>query len=375
MSYRGAVLETEPEGYWRVGEPRGTIAMEESFGLHGLYVGGPTLGVPGLVDDADSAIEFETGRSFTLSGPIAHGGEFSVSCVIALPPADPSFNFVYLMQSGTWAGANSYVLGFGNYDGSYVAKFLVSNGVTYPEAFTPDITGGEGSRHHLVGTYDGLTISVWLDGVKGTDATIVGVVVPPTHFATGFAVQPQPVDEFALWDRVLTPTEIATLAAEMAPSSETIQAGPFVDALGKIIVELRSDSAFATWCGSRVRGEEPAPRTESYDGDVHGAGEYKRFAVVSTLATFREPRVPIQRTTLAINVYGTSPKDAMTGYGLASDALHRRGVRMAGSEPNRLGIWNSYDDSGGTPERDPQTGQPFVTFVVHLNAADQSVAA
>jgi hypothetical protein len=142
-----------------------------------------------------------------------------------------------------------------------------------------------------------------------------------------------------------------------------------IDALGKVLIELRDDTAFATWHEGRVRGEEPSP------GDAKGPGEYIRFVVISTLATPRERRVPVQRPTYAINVFGVSPKDAMDGYRLASDVLHRRGVRMAGTGSNRIGIWKSFDDSGANPERDPKTGQPFVTFVVSLTATDQSVAA
>ena len=147
-----------------------------------------------------------------------------------------------------------------------------------------------------------------------------------------------------------------------------------IDALGKLLIELRDDSAFGAWHSGRVRGEEAAPATATYAGDARGPGDYIRYVVITTLATPRERRVPIQRPTYAVNVFGTSPKDAMDGYRLGSDVVHRRGVRMAGTHPSRLGIWNSYDDSGGTPARDPETGQPFVTFVVHLNATDQSVA-
>ncbi len=142
-----------------------------------------------------------------------------------------------------------------------------------------------------------------------------------------------------------------------------------IDPLGKVLIELRDDLAFSLWHEGRVRGEEAAP------GDARGPGEYQRFVVIATLATPRERRVPIQRSTYAVNVFGISPKDAMAGYVLASDVIHRAGVRMAGTGANRIGIWNSFDDSGGTAERDPQTGQPFVTFVVSLIATDQSVAA
>jgi hypothetical protein len=148
-----------------------------------------------------------------------------------------------------------------------------------------------------------------------------------------------------------------------------------IDALGKLLIELRDDAPFAAWHGDRVRGEEPAPPTRTYDGDARGAAEYIRFVVITTLATPRDRRVPIQRPTYAINIFGLDPKDAMAGYVLASDAIHRAGVRMEGTGNNRLGIWNSFDDSGATPAKDPETGQAFVTFVVYLIATDQSVAA
>lgn len=148
-----------------------------------------------------------------------------------------------------------------------------------------------------------------------------------------------------------------------------------IDALGKLLVELRDDTPFYAWHEGRVRGEEAAPKTASYDGDAHGPGEYRRFVVISALGAIREPRVPVQRATFAVNVFGVDPKDAMAGYVLASDAIHRAGVRMEGTGSTRIGIWNSWDDTGGSPERDPQTGQPFVTFIVRIIATDQSVAA
>lgn len=148
-----------------------------------------------------------------------------------------------------------------------------------------------------------------------------------------------------------------------------------IDALGKLLIELRDDAVFSAWHNDRVRGEEAKPKTDTDAGDARGPGNYVRFVVISTLSTPPERRVPIQRSRFAVNVFGLSPKDALAGYALASDVVHRAGVRMAGSGASRIGIWNSFDDSGGTPEHDPETGQPFVTFIVYLIATDQSVAA
>lgn len=148
-----------------------------------------------------------------------------------------------------------------------------------------------------------------------------------------------------------------------------------IDALGKLLIELRDDVAFGLWHDDRVRGEMPAPATATYAGDVRGPGKFVRFVVISTLATPRDRRLPIQRPRFAVKVYGTDPQDAMAGYVLASDAIHRLGMRMAGTGAGRIGIWQSWDEDGAAPELDPETKQPFVTFVVALIATDQSVAA
>src|SRR4029078_5252092 len=151
-----------------------------------------------------------------------------------------------------------------------------------------------------------------------------------------------------------------------------------IDLSGKILIEIRDDAGVSAWLGAdatRVRVQEAKPATEADEGDVRESGSFVRFIVISPLSTPRDRRVPIQRPTYAINVFGLSPKDAMAGYVEVSDALHRGGVRMVGSGASRAGIWNSWDDSGATPEADPDTGQPFVTLVASFIATDQSVAS
>jgi hypothetical protein len=58
--YRETVLAASPVGYWRLGEPSGTTAEDETSGNHDLtYTGSPTLGEPGaLVGDPDTAVTF-----------------------------------------------------------------------------------------------------------------------------------------------------------------------------------------------------------------------------------------------------------------------------------------------------------------------------
>lgn len=63
-TYAQTFLAMSPAGYFRLGEPSGTSAADLGSGAHtGTYVNGPTLGVAGLVTDADTAVTFASASS------------------------------------------------------------------------------------------------------------------------------------------------------------------------------------------------------------------------------------------------------------------------------------------------------------------------
>jgi hypothetical protein len=68
--YASTVLADHPLGYWRLGESSGTTAFDSSGNGHnGTYVGGVTLGVPGLIGNGDP----DTAASFSGSGHVDLG--------------------------------------------------------------------------------------------------------------------------------------------------------------------------------------------------------------------------------------------------------------------------------------------------------------
>lgn len=135
------------------------------------------------------------------------------------------------------------------------------------------------------------------------------------------------------------------------------------DPLGKLLTDIRDDTAVGTWT-DRIRGGRPGPK------DARGEGEYLRFVVITALGTVREKRAPVQYPRFDVACYGTSDQDAMTGYGLVSDAIHAVGPRLATGG----GIYQTFDESGGTPDLDPDTRQPVVRFIVEMVATTQAVA-
>lgn len=89
-SYASEALADDPLAYWRLGEASGTSMLDSSGnGFDGAYVGGtPTLGVPGLVEDSDTAATF-TGPSGGPRGEAAvtggTTGAHSVEAVFTTP--------------------------------------------------------------------------------------------------------------------------------------------------------------------------------------------------------------------------------------------------------------------------------------------------
>ncbi|MGF1665693.1 MAG: LamG-like jellyroll fold domain-containing protein, partial [Acidimicrobiia bacterium] len=58
-SYEAGVIADGADAYWRLGESGGSLADDRIGLVDGTYLGGPTLGVPGLVSGANTAVSFD----------------------------------------------------------------------------------------------------------------------------------------------------------------------------------------------------------------------------------------------------------------------------------------------------------------------------
>lgn len=140
-----------------------------------------------------------------------------------------------------------------------------------------------------------------------------------------------------------------------------------VDPTGALIVELRN----ANIAGKRVRGGEPAPEANGYEGDALGPGKYKRFVVVTRLGYDRLHRAPVAFHRIGIRAYGVTYQDAAALYGEISDLIDNAGPRLTGAG---IAIHQSLDVSGGNAARDPDTGQPYEAGVIELIAGTEVLA-
>jgi hypothetical protein len=230
-AYRDVVLGDGPLGYWRLGET-GSSAAADQTGLHpGAYVGGTVLGLPGaLAADPDTAAGFD-GLS----------GYASVPYAAALNPS----SFSVELWARPTGGAHSYrgAMASRSYPRGWVLyasaantwQFWVNSGTGMASAGAPAVALGAWT--HLVGTFDGTTARLYVDGVlagsalsagyepNGTAALAIGQSQPGDGFWF-----PGQVDEAAVYPGALTPAQVALHyragAAPAPPSTPTATATP-----------------------------------------------------------------------------------------------------------------------------------------------------
>ncbi len=206
-------------GYWPLDEGSGTTTADVWSGTHNGIVENGATWVTGKIG---SALDFTGG---------AGGGDVSITQHADLMPVDAFSVQAWASwdsHTTTWAGivSNSFDTGddesgyilFGwNYDSAWFGQR--TNATEYTEINGGTV--GTGIWRHLVATYDGSFMRIYVDGSEtGSTAKSgpVDYVTEPEELSIGrfhddnedvsFDGQ---IDEVALWNRALTPAEVVEL--------------------------------------------------------------------------------------------------------------------------------------------------------------------
>ncbi|MDB5072558.1 MAG: cell surface protein [Candidatus Eremiobacteraeota bacterium] len=237
-SYAGIVLADNPLAYYRTNESSGTTATDASgHGYNGTYGSSVTLGGTGFVP-GDTAPSFPGGTSSSAkvlkspaSSALALTGSMSVEFWVNVPSSVTSTQILFTQP---FSNGNSYYPVYVSLDNGSPAYFTVqlntTGGVvaTYPTAVL-------GAKNHVVLTWNGSTLTAYVNGVSSSTATGSGSL---TNFAspyTGFTVG-GPVDahtgftgalgEFAIYNSVLPAARV--LAHYNAGSGSSSSGGTLV---------------------------------------------------------------------------------------------------------------------------------------------------
>jgi len=151
--------------YWRFGEASGTVAVDELGNTDGVYVGGPTLGVPGLITgDTDTAVNFLNNTQWMVaSGPaLAIATEYTLEAWVTfttINPFGPTDNqqTIFVKRSNGIASTTEFVLdvAFGG-----VFRLLGANGAVNS---TTQLVAGV--KYYVVGTRINDIGSIYINGV------------------------------------------------------------------------------------------------------------------------------------------------------------------------------------------------------------------
>jgi Concanavalin A-like lectin/glucanases superfamily len=161
-AYPDVVLADAPLRYYRMGEASGTTAFDSSGnGVHATYNGGPTLGATGAIsgDTADKAVTFAAASS-------QYAAETSTA---GLPTGAGNVSLECWLKFAANPAATQFLLDLGDRNTAthHLVLALLTTGAVQLSNGTATANSGvltTGAYHHLVGTYDGTNIRLYVDG-------------------------------------------------------------------------------------------------------------------------------------------------------------------------------------------------------------------
>lgn len=186
-NYSTQVQSDNPVVYYRTNEPSGTTAVDSSGnGYNGTYGSSVTLGGTGLVS-GDTAPSFPGGTASSstvlqssTNSALAPTGSFSVEFWVNVPSTVTSDQFLWAQ---TYASGASYYPAYIQLESGSPPFFTVqintTNGVvaTYPAAVL-------GAKNHVVATWNGTTLTAYVNGVSAGTATGSGSL---TNYSSPYA--------------------------------------------------------------------------------------------------------------------------------------------------------------------------------------------
>ena len=227
-SFADAVMASTPIAYWRFGEASGTTALDAAIGHDGTYsASGITLGVGGLYGGDTGALFDGVNGRVTVPNDAELGPDFIT--MEALVRWDAANGFQQrILEKSFFAGGEQASYSLSVMPDGTVRVELRSGGSATAHNTIQALTAGHAA--YVVGTYDGVTVSIYIDGVLAyTGLATPGALqdgVNPLGIGNQFE-RDRPfrgvIDELALYDHALTGAQVGQHFAALAiPEPEIV---------------------------------------------------------------------------------------------------------------------------------------------------------
>ena len=212
-TYRDEILADNPLAYYRLGESSGTVASDETGNGHtGTYVA-VMQGVPGaLASDPNTAVSIVKADTshvalsdrLTVSGR----GAFSIEAWIKPNALDETYRFVVCNERS--APRHGYAIVVHAQHGVFFERYVAND-----QKATPAAAIAAGVYSHVVGTYDGSTLRLYMNGALASEeGDVRNMPAYTTPAAIGAYLQfadsvfDGAVDEVALYATALAPDRV-----------------------------------------------------------------------------------------------------------------------------------------------------------------------
>jgi hypothetical protein len=170
------VATLSPLAYYRMNATSGFQQDSSGNANHATFqTASPTYAVPGgIIGDGDTAFtqtstSGETSRSGMTTAPSS-----AITVALSVKLVGAPANIANFVNHG-WASVGSFIM----LEYTAATQFGVVDSTSTQRNATHSTLPRDGAFHRVVGTYDGTTVKIYVDGVKGTDAAIVN---PPTLY-------------------------------------------------------------------------------------------------------------------------------------------------------------------------------------------------
>lgn len=185
-AYSDAILADNPVAYYRLDEaPGSTVAVDATGNNNTGFYFGPnlTFNKPALIADTDTAVQFagsstsdadQTGMQTPLSGLLSSTSQFSVECwVEVVSNASGSTNTAVIVGCGYNESGGNNPNGWNLYiDDLGKLHIVILDQADFGFHTVDTSTPLSAGAHHLVGTFDGQNISLYIDGVNVGTTTL-----------------------------------------------------------------------------------------------------------------------------------------------------------------------------------------------------------
>ena len=214
--YADVVQADAPLAYWRLGEKSGTTAADAMGRYAGSYAGGVTLGVEGaLVNDPNTAAKFNGVDGYVSvpnvndanAGRLATARSYAIEGWV-IPPDKPG-NYSGFTGVRNGSNADFYLLQLMNTN-TLECRFRNSAGT----AFTLTAAVSPNVWHHVALTYDGSTLTCYVDGEPAASVAASGELADTAiPFSIGrvtydWTFARATIDDVALYAKSLTSAQV-----------------------------------------------------------------------------------------------------------------------------------------------------------------------